>query len=938
MADNNVKPPIENDVDKDKTLQILYKADQRISAIMASTEAANKSMAKFSKSFKDAADQVKLLNTQLSELRELSKNIKIPTIKVGNGGKAGSSAVSRTSEELKARLEIESKLKQMRADFGKNKIRNSEIDKIIRYTRNNLYKEHYAKFGVPNVESTEYEKKMTELRHAEALAASGTTAARRNAAKIYENYGMKDKADAIYKAVGGGSKATEFDMIDKFWGKFGLGRMAKGGEGTTSIKDAVGGIGDKLQTLIQTHPYTAMLLGIAGTLKLVKSGIDTLAEINKESSENEANYYIAARELMLDFTERDEEVFSQKQKELEQERQKKQANQSWGESWQDTFGGMGKNVSQGLKSASNYMWGNESDELAVVIAEYLKNVINSGIQTGMDYWTAYSMGAEIYNEAKLHSGNWLQNPSEMAENLMKAVQGDSKAAQQYGLVTNDTALKGWLATEYGIDAVNVEHSESWMQTQREAFIVYQLETLVKKGQNRLSELTKEFVKTGDVLEHFRNVLFSFDEVITLDAYDPDRGDYEAADTHILTAGDIKAIEEKEEPKLPDNVEEAGVKLPGNTLTTTPLNWLFKLFSPGDNTTDTETPTGTTSTPIGTVKVDPDTVKLSPTTVTLDTTDFNKGIELLRTIFNNFAYNILTLMNKLNNFGISTGTPGVGPTGDITTPITETPANQDDWRTLLYKQLEQDFLNRLANGGSGPSNQASDLKEWGFAWGGPGSASDILIDVTGDNNYIGNRRKMTESEAREWASANYYRFGPDEDGSTPARGVDIGNFYQPNSSSGSSENSSLLDMFSGLAYPNIKDSLWDMFLGISYPFRELYDLVVPDHQGGGHRFADGGIGTREIHNATLFEGNNKEAVIPLETPEGISYLSSALQEAGMASGGAGGAGGDSITINLTLTGLNISNNQADWQWVAQKIAEEIDVQRQRRGELNYGASY
>lgn len=101
------------------------------------------------------------------------------------------------------------------------------------------------------------------------------------------------------------------------------------------------------------------------------------------------------------------------------------------------------------------------------------------------------------------------------------------------------------------------------------------------------------------------------------------------------------------------------------------------------------------------------------------------------------------------------------------------------------------------------------------------------------------------------------------------------------------------------------------------------------------FADGGIGTKEIHNASLFEGNKKEAVIPLESAEGINYLSEAMKEAGA---GSNGIGGDSITVNLTLSGLNIANNQSDWQWVAQRIAEEIDVQRQRRGELNYGASY
>ena len=99
------------------------------------------------------------------------------------------------------------------------------------------------------------------------------------------------------------------------------------------------------------------------------------------------------------------------------------------------------------------------------------------------------------------------------------------------------------------------------------------------------------------------------------------------------------------------------------------------------------------------------------------------------------------------------------------------------------------------------------------------------------------------------------------------------------------------------------------------------------------FANGGIGTREVNNATLFEGNKKEAVIPLETSAGIKYLSDALKDAGLDAP----SGGD-IVINLTLSGVNIADNNAEWERVGRKIAEVIDVQRQRRGELNYGSKF
>ena len=56
----------------------------------------------------------------------------------------------------------------------------------------------------------------------------------------------------------------------------------------------------------------------------------------------------------------------------------------------------------------------------------------------------------------------------------------------------------------------------------------------------------------------------------------------------------------------------------------------------------------------------------------------------------------------------------------------------------------------------------------------------------------------------------------------------------------------------------------------------------------------------------------------------------------------GAGNNSnsgdIVVNLTLSGLNLSNNEAEWERVGRKIGEVIDIQRQRRGELNYGSNF
>lgn len=104
-------------------------------------------------------------------------------------------------------------------------------------------------------------------------------------------------------------------------------------------------------------------------------------------------------------------------------------------------------------------------------------------------------------------------------------------------------------------------------------------------------------------------------------------------------------------------------------------------------------------------------------------------------------------------------------------------------------------------------------------------------------------------------------------------------------------------------------------------------------GGGRHFASGGIGTHEINNATLFEGNKPEAVIPLQTDAGVEYLASALREAQ-----SGGEGGGSVTINLSLNGIFDTDDRGKWERLAEKLAETIQIQQHRYGGLGYGAQY
>ena len=91
-----------------------------------------------------------------------------------------------------------------------------------------------------------------------------------------------------------------------------------------------------------------------------------------------------------------------------------------------------------------------------------------------------------------------------------------------------------------------------------------------------------------------------------------------------------------------------------------------------------------------------------------------------------------------------------------------------------------------------------------------------------------------------------------------------------------------------------------------------------------KFALGGVGTQPVSGATLFE-NGPEAVIPLSSPEGVNYLAAAMKEAG-------GANGSNIHVTVELSGLNIADNDRQWNEVARNIGERINTIIRREGSV------
>lgn len=161
-------------------------------------------------------------------------------------------------------------------------------------------------------------------------------------------------------------------------------------------------------------------------------------------------------------------------------------------------------------------------------------------------------------------------------------------------------------------------------------------------------------------------------------------------------------------------------------------------------------------------------------------------------------------------------------------------------------------------------------------------------------------------------------------------------YNPLNFSGAAGASALAisSYFGGMAGLGLQSAVSSTFPSIISKLPAIFTSAAPAIVKVAPGFASGGIGTREIHNATLFEDNKKEAIIPLESEAGIRYLSEAMKEADSGRSGAG----SNIEIHLSLNGLFDTDDRGKWEALAERLAESIDVQIQRRGSLGYGASY
>lgn len=585
------------------------------------------------------------------------------------------------------------------------------------------------------------------------------------------------------------------------------------------------------------------------------------------------------------------------------------------------------------------------------------DISTSAMQSGFSLNSANALAGGTYNQAIKLAEAYGEQASDVAKKLADAWLTGSEAAKEYGVVVNDQVLTGYMASK-GVDIANVEITDAMKQYYRYQLM---LEETSASSKSNMQDQIKQWTKLGFIIDKTKGKLFSFDEVIQLTAADatiPEvlGGLIEEQDKNIdtnlpilppsittptnpstspstnpITKPVVVPVVQPLEIPEPDPVVVPvliPVEIPGIEAVPGLITMLESLIEliPLPVSIPVEVPDIEIANNLLTIC---ETLALTPwlTTVGLSIPDLSLApllLDYLQDISQEWtskiditvvgqavlerAYEVLNNVRSLLN---SLGQSVVTTTRKVSTAVKE----------KGKATLKNTMLNSAAyrNGLAGRTNVNSVASAWAptsaEAYGG-GLKGALKADL--DLNLV---RLGLKSSTKEGYTTSQLQ---------QATAGYLG--YNANQFNKNSLNNIL--MKSGLGLAGIATAPEVAGASALKSVLEATSTSGAASLGLASGFADGGIGTREVNNATLFEGNKKEAVIPLESQAGINYLSNAMKQA---QEGQVTTSGD-IQVYLTLSGVNIADNEEQWQKVGEKIAEVIEVQRQRRGDLNYGSSF
>jgi len=538
----------------------------------------------------------------------------------------------------------------------------------------------------------------------------------------------------------------------------------------------------------------------------------------------------------------------------------------------DNVGGSSSSYSGALGSPDilKFMAGLEADNISTISdsSRVLAEIVGRARQVGFDLASANNLAIGTYEQAIKKAKELGLVANDVARDLANAWQKGSDAAAKYGVILSDNVLAGWMS-ERGYDPM-VEVSDAMKEAYRYQLMLEQLNTSMT--QQEMSEYIRHWEELGAQINEARQSLFEFDEVINLTAKDT------TVPTILGTDGTLSVEPRLDKPAL-DELYEYIKDNPAlmNLLLLLPREDLALFLeivkrNPGrlDILLD--------SVPTDSVQAFRDWIHKTAALQNI------KVGHIDTTLLDNFRRQVQSMVIQLRVQPVFTSWQEKGSQGYMT-------AGQS-----AMNLIEDERTKYLGTKVSSTSTTTQTQTQ-----------TQTTTQVKTKTSAATNSRTQPPT-LQEAVKEAFYHFG----GKTNSLGFGTGGQYSQDRIM-AVINRTGLRQWNSMSWADrekeLKNSSW-----------------LTTITGGYLGFAKGGIGTKEM-DARLFEGNRAEAVIPLETPEGINYLANAMQEA--ASRGSL-SGGDQIHVHLTQQGFFDSNDTYLINKYADKIGNAILLRLNQRG--------
>jgi hypothetical protein len=617
-------------------------------------------------------------------------------------------------------------------------------------------------------------------------------------------------------------------------------------------------------------------------------------------------------------------------------------------------------------------------------------------QSGFNVGSANVLALGTYGLADKYTAKFGKTTSKLAKDLSDAWLSGSDAAKEYGVVVDDLTLIGYTASK-GIDIVNVEISDAMRQYYRFQLMQEELNRTSDEG---MSQQIRSWKQYGQLIDSTKQKLFSFDEVIQLTAVDttiPDLGRASLNETFDKTftnptlppsdlggfggisfkplegvTGALGGLPEEvaglneELDKIPEKVPQVAYAFQrlGNAVNTDVNPALAGMKDELDKIPSTvpvrvgvavqgkEQVNELINTCIEATK--PWEAQLRTTVPqydlivdtlnkyrTLDGTDWQAQLNLItlgqETI--DQAYDSLVQTQGQYYADVIFKVSGLSELQKAVALAREL----NGMKSGAYSSVWSSQANKAISGNKSISSLTSAAgASTGHAMASKEEILNRAFHPVTSSVLSGSYNKKTN--ANEKIAQSYMKESALQAASTYNKSdpiLTIINNYKANNSTSNQKFESMKEAYIPSNYPSKhqepKSVISDVFGASKYSEAmlqsTLYGVAAAAlaQFANAPRFASGGIGTKESL-ISAFEGDKAEAVIPLESQQGVDYLANALQQAGAGDGG----GSSSVVVNVNLSGLNLADNDAQWERVGRKISEVIEIQTQRRGKLSYGS--